>query len=324
MWKENRRRFDRVTPTLDLIRTYPSDYRVVFVGDASMSPYEITMPGGSVEHWNEEAGQPGWSASSPTSPSGLAQPDSREALGLHPFHRVGPQAPPRPHVSPDARGHRSRDARAGALTVRGRERTAEAPPLPGLADAGYRAHARDLQPRSPSVGGPVTFALDGDRLTVDSGRKVEDVRLAAVEQVRMTYESRGFSQRAFQTKVRLKDGKSFRFSSRHWKSLVEAERLDGPYRAFTRALLEAIAASNPQARFLAGRPGGSGGATSLGGAALAGIACSSSAPSGAAIQRRALIGRRSFALGIWQLEPMIRLNKPRRFAPDAPPAELLP
>ena len=39
-----------------MIRTYGSDYRVVFVGDASMSPYEIAMPGGSVEHWNEEAG----------------------------------------------------------------------------------------------------------------------------------------------------------------------------------------------------------------------------------------------------------------------------
>jgi uncharacterized protein with von Willebrand factor type A (vWA) domain len=57
LWKENRRRFDQVIPTLDVIRTYPSDYRVVFVGDASMSPYEILMPGGSVEHWNEEPGQ---------------------------------------------------------------------------------------------------------------------------------------------------------------------------------------------------------------------------------------------------------------------------
>jgi uncharacterized protein with von Willebrand factor type A (vWA) domain len=55
VWKENRRRFDQATPTVDIIRTYPSDYRVVFVGDASMSPYEITMPGGSVEHWNEES-----------------------------------------------------------------------------------------------------------------------------------------------------------------------------------------------------------------------------------------------------------------------------
>ncbi len=57
VWKENRRRFHEVTPTLDVIRTYPSDYRVVFVGDASMSPYEIAMPGGSVEHWNEEPGE---------------------------------------------------------------------------------------------------------------------------------------------------------------------------------------------------------------------------------------------------------------------------
>ncbi|MBZ6075410.1 vWA domain-containing protein [Microvirga puerhi] len=57
VWKENRRRFEEKIPTLDIIRTYPSDYRVVFVGDASMSPYEIKMEGGSVEHWNEESGQ---------------------------------------------------------------------------------------------------------------------------------------------------------------------------------------------------------------------------------------------------------------------------
>src|SRR4051795_4844957 len=57
VWKHNRRRFEGATPTLDIIRTYGSDYRIVFVGDASMSPYEITVPGGSVEHWNEEPGQ---------------------------------------------------------------------------------------------------------------------------------------------------------------------------------------------------------------------------------------------------------------------------
>ena len=56
VWKENRRRHDQVIPTWDVLRTYPADYRLVFVGDASMSPYEIAMPGGSVEHWNEEAG----------------------------------------------------------------------------------------------------------------------------------------------------------------------------------------------------------------------------------------------------------------------------
>ncbi|MCP8937304.1 VWA domain-containing protein [Alsobacter sp. SYSU M60028] len=57
VWKSNRRRREEQTPTWDIIRAYPADYRVVFVGDASMSPYELAAPGGSVEHWNEEPGQ---------------------------------------------------------------------------------------------------------------------------------------------------------------------------------------------------------------------------------------------------------------------------
>jgi uncharacterized protein with von Willebrand factor type A (vWA) domain len=56
VWKENRRRFDATTPTWDVLHTYPHDYKVIFVGDASMSPYEIMAPGGSVEHFNEETG----------------------------------------------------------------------------------------------------------------------------------------------------------------------------------------------------------------------------------------------------------------------------
>ena len=57
MWKENRRRHDRVVATEEVLRTYGPDYRLIFVGDAAMSPYEILMPGGSVEHWNEEPGR---------------------------------------------------------------------------------------------------------------------------------------------------------------------------------------------------------------------------------------------------------------------------
>ncbi len=57
MWKENRRRLDRTTPTWDVMHTYPHDYKVIFVGDASMSPYEITMPGGSVEHYERGGGR---------------------------------------------------------------------------------------------------------------------------------------------------------------------------------------------------------------------------------------------------------------------------
>ena len=57
MWKDNHRRWSERTPTHEIMHTYPHDYKLVFVGDASMSPYEIAMPGGSVEHWNEESGE---------------------------------------------------------------------------------------------------------------------------------------------------------------------------------------------------------------------------------------------------------------------------
>jgi uncharacterized protein with von Willebrand factor type A (vWA) domain len=57
LWKDNARRRSEQISTLDVINTYSSDYKLVFVGDATMSPYEITYPGGSVEHWNMEAGQ---------------------------------------------------------------------------------------------------------------------------------------------------------------------------------------------------------------------------------------------------------------------------
>jgi hypothetical protein len=56
VWKDNRRRFQATTPTWQVLHTFPHDYKVVFVGDASMSPYEILQPGGSVEHMNEEPG----------------------------------------------------------------------------------------------------------------------------------------------------------------------------------------------------------------------------------------------------------------------------
>ncbi|MDQ8755516.1 VWA domain-containing protein [Sphingosinicella sp. LHD-64] len=56
VWKDNRRRFNERTPTWEVLHKYGHDYKLVFVGDASMSPYEITHPGGSVEHFNEEAG----------------------------------------------------------------------------------------------------------------------------------------------------------------------------------------------------------------------------------------------------------------------------
>ena len=56
LWRDNYRRRDKATSTFEVIRTYPADWKLIFVGDAAMAPSEISMPGGSVEHWNEEAG----------------------------------------------------------------------------------------------------------------------------------------------------------------------------------------------------------------------------------------------------------------------------
>ena len=56
VWKDNKRRTNERLPTLDVLRKYGRDYKIVFVGDATMAPYEITHAGGSVEHWNEEPG----------------------------------------------------------------------------------------------------------------------------------------------------------------------------------------------------------------------------------------------------------------------------
>lgn len=57
LWRDNRRRWDAQTPTAEVLRTYGPDWKCIFVGDASMSPYEVLHPGGANEHWNAESGQ---------------------------------------------------------------------------------------------------------------------------------------------------------------------------------------------------------------------------------------------------------------------------
>lgn len=57
VWKDNHRRHKDKLSTFDILNKYGSDYKVIFVGDAAMSPYEVVYPGGAVEHWNEESGE---------------------------------------------------------------------------------------------------------------------------------------------------------------------------------------------------------------------------------------------------------------------------
>ncbi|WP_019028010.1 vWA domain-containing protein [Colwellia piezophila] len=56
VWRDNQRRYTETIEIEEIIRTFGADYKVIFVGDATMGPYEITYPGGSVEHWNEKPG----------------------------------------------------------------------------------------------------------------------------------------------------------------------------------------------------------------------------------------------------------------------------
>ena len=88
LWKDNRRRFSVITDTWRCCGRSIADYRVVFVGDATMSPYEIEQPGGSVEHWNEESG-PCLDAADcgALSAPGLAQSRARRPLEMDAVRR---------------------------------------------------------------------------------------------------------------------------------------------------------------------------------------------------------------------------------------------
>jgi hypothetical protein len=173
--------------------------------------------------------------------------------------------------------------------------------------------------------GPISFTLKDEKLTVDSGRKVHEVQLGAVSTVRMTFEPGRLAQKSFRTKVIMKDGKSFTFNSLNWKSLVEAQELTQEYRVFTHALCDAIARANPQARFVAGKPMGLWLPTSV--LAIASLLAMvyliwQAFQMGAT--GVALMGALFVIVGVWQIEPMIRLNKPRPFRAGELPAELLP
>lgn len=175
------------------------------------------------------------------------------------------------------------------------------------------------------VGGPITFEITGDRLIVDSGRKVHEVRLGAVETVRMTYEPGRVGQKSFKTKVTMKDGKAFTFSSLNWKSLIEAQEMTAEYRAFAQNLCDAIMKANPQARFMAGKPRWlwlSTTAIAIVSLLLMAYLIWQALQMGST--GVALIGALLAVVGVWQIEPMVRLNKPRFFASNALPEDLLP
>ena len=116
VWKQNKRRFTDRTPTWDVLHKYPHDYKVVFVGDASMSPYEIMVPGGSVEHVNEEAGSVWLDRITRTYPHAVwLNPVAQKHWDYSESTTIIRRLFSRAHVSDHDRGAGRRDEGAGAV-----------------------------------------------------------------------------------------------------------------------------------------------------------------------------------------------------------------
>lgn len=121
LWKDNRRRYTEKIETLTVLRTFSQEYQLILVGDATMSPYEISYPGGSVEHFNPEAGDV-WlnRLLAAFSPRHLAQPAASQPLELYPLDPDGAGTDGRADVSADPGrvGTRHSGVATGALNRR--------------------------------------------------------------------------------------------------------------------------------------------------------------------------------------------------------------
>jgi len=179
--------------------------------------------------------------------------------------------------------------------------------------------------RARPVGFEISYRLDGDVLEIDTTRKVDRVRLAAVEQVRFLYAPSNVSSKGFKTQLRLSDGKTITFGNLSWRSLTDMERDDRGYHAFVSALSAAIARANPRARFVAGKP-------RVFWLALATVSALSLLMLAFFTGRAFLQGAHSTALlglllaaaSYWQVKPMVVLNRPRDLANGEVPDDLVP
>lgn len=175
------------------------------------------------------------------------------------------------------------------------------------------------------VGFPVGYRLKGKALEVERMGRVDRLPLERVTEVRLSYDARSFAPGALRTRLKLDDGRSVVFTSVSFRSMFDARRQDAEYGRFLRELLRRVARSAPQARFVAGRPWPIWALISVFAVAIV-VALAYFA------WQVWLVGETAIAIaaaliglvGIWQLEPLVRHNKPRAFAPDDPPETLAP
>ena len=179
--------------------------------------------------------------------------------------------------------------------------------------------------RPKPIGFEIAYRLYGDTLEIDSTRKVDRVRLAAVEQVRFLYAPSNVTAKSFRTQLRLSDGKSITFGNLSWRSLTDIERDDPRYHAFVTALSATISRANPRARFVAGKPFPLWLALAIvGGLSLVMLAFFSLSAFQSGASTAGWLGIALGAVSFWQVWPMVRLNRPRELANGEVPAELVP
>jgi hypothetical protein len=175
------------------------------------------------------------------------------------------------------------------------------------------------------IGFPLTFRLDGRRLAVDSTRRVDEIDVADIGQLRLTCEFRNMAGHLFKAKASLKDGRSFALTSIHWSSTITPERRNAEYRAFVVKLIAAIGQASPECRLIGGKPRLQWiGLAVLGGLALVAALAFTGQALAAGAYLAASLGGAITAFGLWQIAPMVLRNRPRLFTAAAVPQDLLP
>lgn len=179
--------------------------------------------------------------------------------------------------------------------------------------------------RPKPIGFELAYRLDGDTLEIDSTRKVDRVRLSAVEQVRFFYAPSNVTSKSYRTQLRLSDGKSITFGNLSWRSLTDIDRDDARYHAFVTALSAAIARANPRARFVAGKPFPLWLAlTVVGGLSLVMLAWFTLRAFQQGANTAGFLGILLGAASFWQVWPMVRLNRPCELSCGEVPEALVP
>lgn len=179
--------------------------------------------------------------------------------------------------------------------------------------------------RAKPVGYMLQYVIEGDELVINSTRKIDRVRLGAVEQVRFTFDPGNISSRGYKIQMRLTDGKTINFGDLSWTSMVNIERDAPRYRRFVEALVAAIAKANPSCRFLAGMPR----PKWLAMAAVAVLAFLGMAGFAFSAWRNGQTNAALLTLfltlaGLWQVVPIVTNNQPKPLKTGEVPDWLMP